>query len=76
MPKKVVSPELEIAVVDEEIIRTAKLALEADRPRIGPPCIICGGESAPTSVEKLCWVCRRLKISAWRDVDPQVPAQE
>jgi hypothetical protein len=24
----------------------------------------------------LCWVCRRLKISAWRDSDQQLSAQE
>jgi hypothetical protein len=26
--------------------------------------------------EDLCWVCRRLKFSAWRDSDGQLPAQE
>jgi hypothetical protein len=31
---------------------------------------------APISAEDLCWVCRRLKISAWRDSDNQAAAQE
>ena len=39
-------------------------------------CVVCGEECAPNSVEGLCWVCRRLKISAWRDTDHQMPAQE
>ena len=30
-------------------------------------CVVCGAEVAPFSEENLCWVCRRLKISAWRD---------
>lgn len=38
------------------------------------PCVVCGEQSAPNSNEQLCWVCRRLKISAWRDTDLQ-PAQ-
>jgi hypothetical protein len=28
------------------------------------------------AAEPLCWVCRRLKISAWREIDQQMPAQE
>jgi len=39
-------------------------------------CVVCGEECAPNSAEGLCWVCRRLKISAWRDADHQMPAQE
>ena len=38
-------------------------------------CTVCGAACAPNSVEGLCWVCRRLKISAWRDSDQQT-AQE
>ncbi|MDZ4801662.1 MAG: hypothetical protein SGI92_26195 [Bryobacteraceae bacterium] len=75
MPKKIQPPAPE-PVIDEEILRKAKLALEADRPRVAPGCVVCGGDAAPTSTENLCWVCRRLKISAWRDVDPQISIQE
>jgi hypothetical protein len=32
--------------------------------------------SGPQQPEELCWVCRRLKISAWRDVDQQAATQE
>jgi hypothetical protein len=75
MRKKPIPNELE-TVVDQEILRQAKEALQQDRPRVMSECVICGGEAAPNSVEKLCWVCRRLKISAWRDSDQQMAAQE
>ncbi|MDR3717377.1 MAG: hypothetical protein P4K98_01150 [Bryobacteraceae bacterium] len=39
-------------------------------------CIICGGAVAPFSTEALCWVCRRLKISAWRESENQPSIQE
>ena len=75
MRKKPISRDLE-PVIHEEILRSAKLTLHEDRPRALPKCVICGAEAAPTSTEELCWVCRRLKISAWRDSDQQMSAQE
>lgn len=68
-----VEPEI---IVPEEILERAKKALEEDRIRKTAPCVICSGETAPNSAEGLCWVCRRLKLSAWRDSDSQMPAQE
>jgi hypothetical protein len=32
-------------------------------------CRICGGSGAIRKDDMLCWVCRRLKNSAWRDVE-------
>jgi hypothetical protein len=46
------------------------------RGRKTPRCVICGNDVAPFSIEELCWVCRRLKISAWRDSDNQASIQE
>lgn len=46
------------------------------RPRRPGRCVVCGDEVAPFSTEELCWVCRRLKISAWREADTQAAAQE
>jgi hypothetical protein len=63
-------------VVPEAIIEQAKRAIETDRLKKPATCIVCGGECAPNSTEGLCWVCRRLKLSAWRDSDTQAPAQE
>ena len=39
-------------------------------------CTVCGEPQAPNSGEGLCWVCRRLKISAWRDSDLQPSGQQ
>jgi hypothetical protein len=39
-------------------------------------CVICGGDAAPFSTETLCWVCRRLKISAWRESENQPSIQD
>ncbi len=74
--KKTNKPANEPVVIDEEILRTAKLAIQTDRPQAADKCVICGSEAAPTSTENLCWVCRRLKISAWRDSDQQMTVQE
>lgn len=74
MKKKPTNIESE-PIVDRELLRQAKLAAGEGRAR-EIRCVICGSEAAPTSTENLCWVCRRLKISAWRDSDPQMTAQE
>jgi hypothetical protein len=63
-------------VVPEAIIEQARRAIEADRIKKPAQCFVCGGECAPNSTEGLCWVCRRLKFSAWRDSDSQMSAQE
>lgn len=36
----------------------------------------CPANPPGSESDQLCWVCRRLKISAWRDSDVQMPAQE
>jgi hypothetical protein len=66
------------SVVSREILETAKRSLSSDRTQPAPAakCVVCKDEVAPNSSEKLCWVCRRLKISAWRDSDHQIPMQE
>jgi hypothetical protein len=48
--------------------RAKKSVAAPPKPR---PCVVCGGDVAPLSNEELCWVCRRLKISAWRENDNQ-----
>ncbi len=70
------------AVISPQILAMAKKSLEAERPSPGKPCVVCGA-SCKESVGPhqdpdgdLCWICRRLKISAWRDSDQQVSAQE
>jgi hypothetical protein len=68
----VIAPE----VIDPEIREGARRSLESDRIKPAPKCTVCGSEATPNASEQLCWVCRRLKISAWRDVEQQMPAQE
>jgi hypothetical protein len=68
-------------VVSPEILAMAKKSIETGRPTPDKKCAVCGAP-CPTLVgphpadEELCWVCRRLKISAWRDSDQQIAAQE
>ncbi|MFN7924674.1 MAG: hypothetical protein U0Q16_31520 [Bryobacteraceae bacterium] len=78
--KKKTQP-VEEPVVAKEILERAKKAADTDKLRPVAKCSVCGGESSaalgmPNAGEQLCWVCRRLKISAWRDSDIQMNAQE
>lgn len=66
----------EDSVVPGEILERAQESPETDGLKPPVKCVVCGSECAPNSSEGLCWVCRRLKISAWREHDQQIPAQE
>jgi hypothetical protein len=63
-------------VVPPEILEQAKRAVSVDRLTKAVKCSVCGAETTIASAEPLCWVCRRLKISAWREIEQQMPAQE
>ena len=63
-------------VIPVEILEKAKRSLSNDELKKVLKCTVCGGETSSDVPEQLCWVCRRLKISAWRDSDPQMTAQE
>jgi len=64
-------------IIPAEILEQAKLSISADRPKQTAKCSVCGGETSASNSEPLCWVCRRLKISAWKEIEqPQMPAQE
>ena len=62
-------------VIDRELLEEAKRAIQANQMKGLGKCSVCGAACAANSAEALCWVCRRLKISAWRDSDQQI-AQE
>ena len=64
------------SVVAEEILSRARNSLQTDQLKRPVKCVVCGSPCAPNSAEGLCWVCRRLKISAWRESDQQMPAAE
>jgi hypothetical protein len=69
-------------IISPEILEMARKSVEAERPAPSKPCAVCGAPCVPLTgpqvadEEDLCWVCRRLKISAWRDFDQQLSAQE
>ena len=75
-------------VISPEILESAKRSLatdrnsdrssgrNSDRNKAPVKCVVCAAEAPYGAAEPLCWVCRRLKISAWRDVEQTMPAQE
>ncbi|HZQ52001.1 MAG TPA: hypothetical protein VFB14_07380 [Bryobacteraceae bacterium] len=67
-------------IVSPTILEMAKKSVQGDRPPAAKRCAVCGSACTPLTgshdTEDLCWVCRRLKISAWRDADQQISAQE
>ena len=75
-PAPAPEPVVPESVIPEKLLEEAKRSIESDRLRKSIQCTVCGNECAPNSTEGLCWVCRRLKLSAWRDSDSQMPAQE
>ena len=77
MPKKNEQPGSE-SQSEEQVLQAAQRELAARKARPQYVCVVCGSEAAatPTDDEMLCWVCRRLKISAWRETEAQVPLQE
>jgi len=69
---EVIAPE----IIESAIVENARQALNMERSARAAKCVVCGDQSSVDATERLCWVCRRLKISAWRDADHQLPAQE
>ena len=64
-------------VVPSEILANAQASVATDRAKgTTSRCVVCGSPGSPSSHDELCWVCRRLKISAWRDIEQQAPMQE
>ncbi len=81
MRRKVMPKSEPEQIVPAEILEQAKQALTtdllaSDKLKTFVKCMVCGGETTTGLAEQLCWVCRRLKISAWRDIEQQIPAQE
>jgi hypothetical protein len=65
-------------VISPDLLEQAKKSIHMDTVVRQEKCTVCGSECAASAnpENQLCWVCRRLKISAWRDSDQQLPAQE
>jgi len=74
--KRKIQPKPE-PVVPAGMLEQAKQAISPDRLKKMVGCSVCGAETTAVAAgEPLCWVCRRLKISAWREIDQQMPMQE
>ena len=63
-------------IVPAEILEQAKRSLVPECLSPVIKCSVCGAPSSLVAGEPLCWVCRRLKISAWREIEQQMLAQE
>jgi hypothetical protein len=63
-------------VVPAELLEQAKRSISPDRLKKAAKCSVCGTETSDAGGEPLCWVCRRLKISAWHETEQQIPLQE
>jgi len=64
-------------VIPPELLEQAKLSISPDRLKKSAKCSVCGADTmAVAASEALCWVCKRLKISAWREIEQQAPMQE
>ncbi|MCY4584407.1 MAG: hypothetical protein OXB98_00060 [Bryobacterales bacterium] len=63
-------------VVDPEVLKSAREGVFRPIPPKTFPCKVCGEAGATERSDRLCWVCRRLKVSAWRDVERQMPLSE
>ena len=63
-------------IIADEIRESAHRSIAMESRKRKEKCEVCSAEVAPNSTEALCWVCRRLKISAWRDSDLQASAPE
>ena len=66
----------EPSVVDARLMESAKKYVFEPAPRKTFACRVCGEPGATEESEGLCWVCRRLKISAWREIETQLPMNE
>jgi len=75
MTKRKPQPKSE-PVVPREMLESARASIVADKAKAVSRCVVCGSPQSPSSHDDLCWVCRRLKISAWREIEQQAPIQE
>ena len=59
------------------MLEQAKQSISPDRlKKAGEVLGVRRGDHRLAAGEPLCWVCRRLKISAWREIEQQMPMQE
>ena len=69
-------PILEQPVIDRRLMRSAREMVFKPQPPKTFACSVCGTAGATEQSDGLCWVCLRLKVSAWHDVEHQAPMAE
>lgn len=69
MPKKSKPDSDDASVVDPQLLEAAWDYVFEAKPVKRFPCRICNEPGATDGSDGLCWVCRRLKISAWREAE-------
>jgi len=63
-------------IIDPKVLSSAREEVFRPIPPATFSCKVCGEAGATKQSDGLCWVCRRLKISAWREIEQQVPLSE
>ena len=58
--------------VDPQLLEAAKKTVFEPEAQETFACRICDTPGASEQSEGLCWVCRRLKISAWKESEQQM----
>ena len=66
----------EAPIVNPQVIDGAKDFIFRSKPVRRVSCRVCGLPGATERSDGLCWICQHLKISAWRDSEPQESASE
>lgn len=54
-------------IIEPVVLDPAEVHVFDAKPVSQFPCQVCGTPGATEQSDRLCWVCRRLKISAWRE---------
>ncbi|MEX2299695.1 MAG: hypothetical protein WD733_02090 [Bryobacterales bacterium] len=70
------SPTQEVRVIDPALLEAARKTVFEPKPPKTFACRVCTSAGATEQSDGLCWVCRRLKISAWREIEQQMPLSE
>ena len=60
-------PDLVIDIVETQLPDSVQEYIFRTKPVRRFPCRVCTAPGARESSGGLCWICRRLKISAWRE---------
>ncbi len=72
MSKTIKAQDVQVQeVVPPPVIEAVQeYVFDPKRPALSP-CTVCGAGGATERSDGLCWVCRRLKLSAWQAFDKQ-----